>query len=160
MSTTNKLKVYRDSLPTITKNCECCGTGFETKADPANPKPTDRKYCSANCKSNAHREAKRKEKTKDQICYFCGCHFDTKRKTKFCSEDHKVLFHNAVKAKRKITIVIDAKTKIITDKYDRIPQIVAKLKAYMKSDKAGPPGYTPGAGPATYQGKMISADMY
>ena len=146
----DRLSAYRESVPKVTKECLECKQVFETKFGT---------FCSATCKSKHNKELKRQEKLKDLVCYFCGGPITEKRKTKFCCEDHQKDFFEAKRAGRKIKIKVNSKTTIFTDKYDKIPEIIANYKVMMEDYTR----YTGGGGSSSQVnvgGRFVSGDMW
>ena len=76
-----------------------------------------------------------KEKVANLVCYYCGGLVDEKKKTKFCCSQHAVLFKNAKRVGRKIGIKINDKTTIYTNKYDCIPEVIAKQKQFIENSR-------------------------
>jgi hypothetical protein len=145
-----RLAAYRESVPTVTKECLQCKKPFETKFGT---------FCSSTCKSKHHKEQKRLEKLKELVCYFCGGPITEKRKTKFCCEEHKEDFFEAKRAGRKIAIKINPKTTVFTDKYDKIPEIIASYKT-MAEDYANGVGGGFSIAPTNIGGRYISGDIW
>jgi hypothetical protein len=69
----------------------------------------------------------------EKICFYCGTLLLDEKKVKFCCNEHRAFFENAKRAGRKISIKINDKTTIFTDKYDIIPTVVAKQKEFINS---------------------------
>lgn len=133
--TTNKqtmareaLDRYRESVPTVIKKCKNCDKEFETKFGT---------FCSTPCKGAFYKETKRLEKCKDYVCYFCGGPVTEKKKVKFCCDEHAVSFESYKRSGRKISIKINDKTTIFTNKYDKIPEVVAKMRDVLNDVKRG-----------------------
>lgn len=122
MSRAARLHAYRDSIPTVKKNCAHCNSEFETKFGI---------YCSAICKTKAHREKKKAEARKDYICYYCGSQITAPSFYKFCNEDHGRKFQTAKDRGKPILLKINNKTTIQTKKYDSIPEVVRSWQAHV-----------------------------
>ena len=144
------LAAYRESVPKVSKECLECKSSFETRFGT---------FCSSTCKSKHHKEKKRLEKIKDLICHFCGGAITEKRKTKFCCEEHKNKFFEAKRYGKKIALKINEKTTIFTDKYDRIPEILANYKVAIEDMTNGSGGGF-SSGPVRVGGAYINGDMH
>jgi hypothetical protein len=144
------LDAYRESVPKTVKECIECKASFETKIGT---------FCSSTCKSKHHKEKKRLEKIKELVCHFCGGAITEKRKTKFCCKEHKNKFFEAKRTGKKIAIKVNEKTTIFTDKYDRIPEILANYKVAAEDmTKGGGGGFS--AGPVKIGGAYITGDIH
>lgn len=146
----DRLAAYRESVPKVVKECLECKSSFETRFGT---------FCSSTCKSKHHKEKKRLEKLKDLVCYFCGGPITEKRKKKFCCEEHKNDFFEAKRSGRKIALKVNEKTTIFTNKYDKIPEILANYKVVIEDLSNGSGGGF-SQGPIKIGGSYISGDMF
>ena len=107
-------------------------------------------YCSKKCGDKAYRDRKRvivvdavakpkesinrskkvsilKEKrAKSKWCNYCGKSIEDTDRLKFCSDEHSQNFLDAIDSGKSLRIKIDHRTTIITDKYNKIQEIIEK----------------------------------
>jgi predicted nucleic acid-binding Zn ribbon protein len=94
--------------------CQNCGKKYTRAGN----------FCSDVCRNISLEKRVNEEVSNRSFCHYCG------RKSpngeKFCSDIHREDFEEARAEGRKISIRVNEKTIIQTDKYDKIPEMIAK----------------------------------